>query len=302
MGYTSPENLNKYPLYVISKGRADNHKTPGALENLGLKYYIAVEPQEYEAYCKTIGPNGTVLELPFSNHGKGSGPARNWIWDHSIANGHARHWCIDDNIVEFWRFNHNQRIRLDTGYFFRAMEDFCDRYENIRLAGPQYKFFIMDGYPYNPILWNSRLMSCILIDNNCRHRWRGRYNEDVDISLRVLKDGDCTALFYTFLQGKMRTGVMKGGNTTEIYGDGTFEKSKMLVNLHPDVVRLVKRYGRWHHHCDLSSFSKNLPILKKDAIIPEEPNEYGAVLVQDFGLPTQRKVDKPAPRKGLENL
>jgi len=34
----------------------------------------------------------------------------------------------------------------------------------------------------------ARVMRCILIDNACRHRWRGRYNEDTDLSLRVLKD------------------------------------------------------------------------------------------------------------------
>lgn len=302
MGYTPIEYHNQYPLYILSKGRADNHKTPGALENLGLKYYVAVEPQEVDLYKKTIGPNGTILELPFSNHGMGGGPARNWCWEHSILQGHKRHWIIDDNIMEFWRFHHNQRIRLDTGFFFRAMEDFCDRYENVMLAGPQYKFFVMDGYPYKPVLWNTRLMSCILIQNDCKHRWRGRYNEDVDLSLRVLKDGDCTAVFYTFLQGKMRTGTMKGGNTTEIYGDGTFEKSKMLANLHPDVVKLTKKYGRWHHEVDIRPFQKNLPILKPGIKIPDKPNEYGAKLVKDFGLPTQQLVDRPPPRKGLENL
>lgn len=299
---TSDKYLPKYPLMIISKGRSDNHRTPGALERLGVPYYIAVEPQDYDKYKKTIGPLGTVLELPFSNHGKGSGPARNWVWEYSKSLGYERHWVIDDNITEFWRFNYNQRIRLETGFFFRAMEDFCDRYENIMLAGPQYKFFVMDGYPYTPILWNSRLMSCILIQNDCPHKWRGRYNEDVDLSLRVLKDGYCTALFYTFLQGKMRTGTVKGGNTEELYGQGTFEKSKMLVNLHPDVVRLVKRYGRWHHDVNIKPFQKNLPILKENINISDKPNEYGAVLIQDYGLDTQRKVDKPNPRLGLENL
>lgn len=295
MGYTSPEYYPKYPLIIISKGRADSRLTSKALENLGVPYYIAVEEHEYDLYCSVIDEK-KVLKLPFSNHGKGSGPARNWIWDWSISQGYKRHWCIDDNIRQFRRFHHNQRIRLETGFFFRAMEDFVDRYENIRLAGPQYNFFVEDGYPYTPLLWNSRLMSCILIDNDCKHRWRGRYNEDVDLSLRVLKDGDCTALFYTFLQDKMNTGTIKGGNTTELYGNGTFEKSKMLAKLHPDVVRLTKKYGRWHHELNIRPFAKNMPILKPDAVIPKTRQEYGAVLVQDYGLPTQYITDKPTER------
>jgi hypothetical protein len=296
MGKT-PENLfPKYPIYIISKGRHESRLTSKALEKLGVPYFIAVEQHEYDKYCSVIDP-AKVLCLPWSNHGKGSGPARNWVWEHSIANGHERHWILDDNITEFWRFHYNQRIRVDSGSFFRACEDFVDRYTNVGLAGLQYKFFVMDDYHHPPIVMNTRLMSCILIKNDITHRWRAKYNEDVDLSLRVLKDGLCTILFYSFLQGKMRTGTMKGGNTEELYGAGTFEKSKMLVDLHPDCVKLVRRYGRWHHDVDMRPFRNNKFILKDDIVIPKEPNEYGMVLVEDFGTPNQHIVDKPKPRK-----
>lgn len=302
---TSEQYLPKYPLYIISKGRWETRHTAKALERLKVPYYIAVEPQEFDKYKEVIGPCGTVLELPFSNHGKGSGPARNWIWEHSIANGFKRHWCIDDNITEFWRFHYNQRIRVETGAMFRAMEDFCDRFTNIALAGPQYKFFCPDDYHHPPYVQNTRLMSCILIDNDLKEedgtpiRWRGKYNEDVDLSLRVLKRGYGTILFYAFLQGKLRTGTVKGGNTSEIYGDGTFEKSKMLVNLHPDVVKLVHRYGRWHHDVDMRPFKWNELKLKPEfeENYPTEPNEYGMVLVQGYGTDEVYKVDTPTPRK-----
>ncbi len=293
---TPSEFKPKYPIYIISKGRHESRLTMKALDNLGVPYFVAVEQHEYDLYCSVIDKE-KVLCLPWSNHGKGSGPARNWIWEHSIANGHERHWCMDDNIREFWRFHHNQRIRVETGSCFRAMEDFCDRYENIALAGPQYKFFCMDMYNHPPIVKNTRLMSCILIKNDIPHRWRGKFNEDVDLSLRVLKDGYCTVLFYAFLQGKMRTGTMKGGNTDEIYQEGTFEKSKMLVELHPDVVRLTKKYDRWHHEVDMRPFRQNEFILKKDIVIPTETNEYGMTLVEGYGTDNQRKVEKPSERK-----
>lgn len=292
---TDPRYFPRYPIYIISKGRWETRHTSKALENLGIPYYIAVEEHEYDKYAAVIDPK-KVLAMPFSNHGKGSGPARNWVWDHSMVNGFRRHWVLDDNITEFWRWNYNQRIRVESGSLFRSIEDFVDRYKNVKLAGPQYKFFAIDDYKYPPFLLNTRLMSCILIENDCKHRWRGKYNEDVDISLRVLKDGDCTMLFYHFLQGKMRTGTVKGGNTTEIYGDGTFKKSKMLVDLHPDVVRLVKRYGRWHHHVDLSSFRNNKLIRDESIEVPQGINNYGLQFVQDYGLPTQHFADRPKSR------
>ena len=136
-----------------------------------------------------------------------------------------------------------------------------------------------------------------MIDNNCRHRWRGRYNEDTDICLQVLKDGDCTIQFNAFLQGKAATQTVKGGNTEEFYhkegadegkwienvnSEGTRNKSQMLVDLHPDVARMVWRYKRWHHYVDYSSFKKNELRLKSGVAMPEGNNNYGMKFVTDF--------------------
>jgi len=96
----------KYPVYTISKGRWESRLTSKALEDLGVPYRIVVEPQEFEPYAAVIDP-GKILVLPFSNLGQGSTPARNWVWEHAIGEGHARHWIMDDNIRKFYRFNHN---------------------------------------------------------------------------------------------------------------------------------------------------------------------------------------------------
>lgn len=285
----------KYPIYIISKGRWESRFTMRALDGMGVPYRIAIEPQEYDNYAATCGED-KLLVLPFSNHGKGSGPARNWCWEHSIAEGHDRHWLMDDNIYKFWRFHNNKRYRVERGSgIFRAAENFVDRYENIALSGFQYKFFCVDDYPYPPYILNTRIMSCFLIDNKIPHRWRGRYNEDVDLSIRVLKDGLCTMLFYSFLCGKARTGTVKGGNTTEVYNnyeeDASLKKSQMLVEMHPDVVSLVERYGRIHHIVDLDKIKtvdgnparKNPLILKKNVDIVNKVDNYGMELVREWG-------------------
>jgi len=287
----------RYPIYIISKGRWETRHTSKALEKMGVPYFIAVEPQEYDNYTAVIDPK-KVLKLPFSNHGKGSGPARNWCWEHSQANGHKRHWLMDDNISEFWRFHNNKRYRVETGSaIFRAAEDFVDRYENIALAGFQYKFFCIDDYPYPPYMLNTRIMSCFLIDNDCPEKWRGRYNEDVDLSIRVLKRGLATMLFYSFLCGKLRTGTVKGGNTSEIYNnyeeDASLKKSQMLVEMHPDVVTLQERYGRVHHHVDLDAIMtqdgfparQNPIILRKDVEIKNKVDNYGMKMIRNWDTP-----------------
>lgn len=271
----------KYPVYIISKGRWDSRMTSKSLERMKVPYYIAVEPQEYENYAAVIDPK-KILTLPFSNHGKGSWPARNWCWEHAIESGAERHWILDDNISDFYRLHENQRIRVESGVIFKAAEDFVDRFENVLVSGFQYRFFIAPNQKYPPFIKNTRIFSCLLIDNKGPYRWRCKYNEDVDLSLQVLKGGYCTIQFNAFLQGKAATQSVKGGNTTELYGKGTLDKSKMIVDLHPDVARLVWRYGRWHHHVDFSKFRDNKLIYKKDIEIPQGVNNYGMKLVNNW--------------------
>ena len=127
----------EYPVYIISKGRADTRLTSKAFEKMGLPYRIVIESQEYRDYATAIDPR-KILVLPFSNLGQGSIPARNWVWDHAISEGHKRHWIVDDNISGFYRFNRNLKAPVRDGTAFRAMEDFVGRYANVRLAGPNY--------------------------------------------------------------------------------------------------------------------------------------------------------------------
>ena len=42
----------KYPIYIISKGRYEITLTADNFEKSGIDYFIAVEPHEYDLYCK----------------------------------------------------------------------------------------------------------------------------------------------------------------------------------------------------------------------------------------------------------
>jgi len=293
-----------HPVYIISKGRHETMITSRSLARMKVPHYIAIEPQDEVNYEKAldnfkIRDYVTLLIAPFSNHGDGPGRARNWCWDHSISIGADSHWVLDDNIGDFYRLHKNVRIRVESGAIFRAAEDFVDRFENVPISGFQYRFFIAPDQKYPPYVKNTRIYSCLLIRNDCKHRWRGRYNEDTDICLRVLKDGDCTIQFNAFLIGKAATQTVKGGNTAEFYHkegvedkkerkdgeynpDGTINKSQMLVDMHPDVARVVWRYGRWHHYVDYSQFKKNELHYKKKIVVPEGINNYGMRLVTNF--------------------
>lgn len=275
----------RYPVYVISKGRAGPRHTSRFLEKASVPYRIVIEPQEYDQYAAVIDP-AKILVLPFSNLGQGGIPARNWVWEHAIGEGHARHWILDDNISGLSYFTRNQRHYLRTGTGFVVMEDFVDRYQNVALAGPQYDFFMPKRQEYRePFQLNTRIYSFILIRNDLPYRWRGRYNEDTDLSLRALKDGWCSVLFLAFLQKKMATMSVKGGNTEALYKlndgqDGRLLMAQSLQQQHPDVVKITRKWGRWQHQVDYRPFKHNRLIRKPGVEIPDGPNEYGMRLVQ----------------------
>jgi hypothetical protein len=133
----------------------------------------------------------------------------------------------------------------------------------------------------NAVIFNTRIYSCILVNNAIPYRWRGRYNEDTDLSLRALKDGWCTIEFNAFLADKQGTLSMKGGNTDELYqGDGRLRMAQSLQAQHPDVTKIVWKWGRWQHQVDYRPFKRNKLRLKPGVIIPQGPNEYGMKLVQ----------------------
>lgn len=225
---------------------------------------MAVEPQEYDRYCETI-PEAFLKKLPFSNLGLGSYPARNWCWEHSITEKHVRHFLFDDNIYGFVRFNKGKRVKCTALESLLALQNFTDRFTNVAVSGFNYRFFV-DPTLKKPFFINTHVYSAMLINNSIPHRWRLKYNEDVDLCLQVLHDGLCTILMNAFLCNKVSTTAkMKGGNQSELYQNNDplkkALKSCSLKELWPQYVKVVHRFGRPHHQVSWGKFFKQ-PLMR----------------------------------------
>lgn len=268
----------KYPVYIPSKGRWQLHHTVKALERINVPYHVVIEQEEYDKYAAVVDSE-KILVLPFSDRGLIA--SRCWIMEHSIENGAEKHWQIDDNIRDFYRLNKNIKHRVTSGTIFRASEDFVDRYENVAYSGFRYEMFAHRKSKLKPFLLNTRIYSCTLVNNAIPYRWRSVYNDDTDVSLMALKDGWCTVLFIAFLADKIGTMLVKGGNTESLYkldnADGRLLMAQALQKLHPDVVQIKKRWGRWQHVVDYRPFKYNELIKKKDVTIPDRVDNYGMV-------------------------
>jgi len=272
--------MPKYPIYVISKGRADSALTAKFLMADKVPFKIVVEPQEAEAYAEACGEKNLLI-LPFSNLGQGSIPARNWVWEHAKASGAERHWILDDNIRSIKRWYDGMRIKCDSGPAFSAVEDFTDRYENIAISGMNYSMFAFTKKP--PFHLNAHVYSCILIRNELPQRWRGRYNEDADLCLQVLADNWCTILVNVFTAEKMQTMAMKGGNTDQLYKeDGRTTMARSLERQWPYVVTTRRRFGRAQHVIKDQWKRFDTPLIRRKDIdwANLDKNEYGLSITQ----------------------
>lgn len=266
----------KYPIFIPTKGRYETPLTIKAFEAIGVPFHPVVQPQEYDKYAAVIRDVSSIIVLPPEIDGLV--PTRNWIWDYAQSLSTPYFWTFDDNIRVFYRLHKNAKIRLSSGTFLCAIEDFAERYENLAITGMQYQWFAKQKQKIPPLIVNTRVYSNMLIKTDIPYRNRGIYNDDTDLCLQVLKDGWCTVEFNAFLADKMTTMLVKGGNTPIYQGDGRLKMAQELRMRHPDVVKVIRRFGRWQHYVDYRPFRNNKFILKEGVVIPDEPNNYGMVL------------------------
>lgn len=242
---------NKFPIYIISKGRYDITLTADNFDIAGINYLIAVEPQEYELYCNKLGKS-KVLKLPFSNLGLGSYPARNFCWEHAKQMGFKYHWIFDDNIngISKWVNGKKPRNPTFTKEAIVYVENYNDKYA-FDINGFEYRYFVCK-VPKKPFKNNCHVYSAMLIKNDLPYRWRLKYNEDVDLCLQVLHNRGNTASCVYYMANKTDTGQkMKGGNQDELYKGNDPKKkllkAKMLEAVWPQYVKTVIRFNRYHH-------------------------------------------------------
>lgn len=248
-----------YPIYIISKGRYEKTLTADVFDNSGIKYLIAVEPQEYELYCNKLGKE-KVLKLPFSNLGMGSYPARNFCWEHAKKRGYRYHWLFDDNILFFMKWENGKRRKVTEIKNALLYVEKESNMKGIDIAGFEEPNFVVK-VPKKPFKTNCHIYSAMLIKNELPYRWRLKYNEDVDLCLQVLHNGGSTLSCVYYMANKVSTAVkQKGGNQDELYKGNDPKKkllkAKILEAVWPQYVKTVIRFNRYHHLIDWKQFNK----------------------------------------------
>lgn len=270
----------RHPIYIPSKGRADNLKTAKMFDRDGVDYQVVVEPSQVAAYT-AAGYGGKLLVLP--ENSRGLVYARNWITARSRARGEERHWQIDDDVREMFRMTKGNRIRCESGPAFAASEDFADRYENVALLSPNSYFFTptyrgRSKMNWPPFFLNHRCYTCILFLNEVPYNWRPPNNEDTDMTLQVLSGGWCTILLNAFMINTETTMVAKGGQTEAFVSGARLAMVRALERRWPHVVTVGRRFGHPQHiiKYNWSRFDNQLRL--KAGAEPVDPSKYGLKL------------------------
>lgn len=291
-GYTRPvkrkhtvaKHQPQCPVFIPSKGRADSCYTMKLFDRMAVPFTVVVEPQQVDEYAESVGAD-RLLVTPHRD--KGLTFTRNWIWDHCHDQGFERFWTFDDNITSMLRYHENDMIFVSNGAAMRAAEDFVARYRNVPVAGFNYEFFVKRRWNDKPPFdVNRRVYSNMLIETDFISAATGKpyrnetyFNDDTDLCLRILKDGNCTILFNAFLIHKCETMAVSGGNTAEYQGDGRYRMAAELVKAHPDVTVMTKKWGRWQHHVDYRPFADNQLRRRKGLRRKKAANEYGMEVI-----------------------
>lgn len=237
----------RYPVYIPSKGRADNCITADILTQEGVPFFVVVEPQDYTAYCLRYG--NSVIMLPQDNHPERLAFARNFIKDHAAETKALKHWQLDDDIQSFNRVVVDEKTKKKKGVrclhseALEAGEKFVDGYENIGIAGfCSNAFGMLRELPYAV---NQVAYSCVILDTNLPHRYRN-IHEDTDYSLQVLSSGRCTVLFTNYLFTAPAMGTVAGGMSDIIYNvsEGRLKLARGLQRAWPHLgIKIVRVKG-----------------------------------------------------------
>ena len=232
--------MTKYPIYIPSKGRAQTSITSKILLAEGLKFYIVVEPQDYDEYKKHYNPD-IILTMPINDGGLAY--ARRFIKEHSTKKGDKYHWQIDDNIKGFKIRVDNKNKPSTANYNLTLVENYINHNDNVGIGGLRhimYAWTQTEDYTFN-----QQCPSCIIVNNDMKSNWRDNMVEDTDFSLQVLNEGFSTILFNKLVMDKLPTKKLSGGCTDLYYNDDTIRNSRQerLKEQYPGIFEIVIKNG-----------------------------------------------------------
>jgi hypothetical protein len=255
-------------IYIISKGRPQC-KTAQTLTKMDYpgQWFIVcgTNDETIPEYIKIWGKDrilifdwheeikttDTLDNFGFVGMPSGATPVRNATRRISEERGELRHWQFDDDYRQFVKFSPKK-----FGYKAATPEDLEEALYQIALFGfksdlPNAGFAIRsETFPNNALTTSKRVFNAhnMPTDPAKFQFWRGWMNDDLINALEVYQKGRREYSF-KFLGLEMLPTQSEKGGLTDIYQEiGTVRKTSYAILIAPNAVRLVIKFGRYHHH------------------------------------------------------
>lgn len=257
-------------IYIISKGRPQCH-TAQTLEKMGYKddWFIVCGNNdetlpEYQErwgdkvlifdWHEEIKHTDTMDNFGFEKMASGACPARNATARISQERGERRHWQLDDDYTGFYGYDpftkKNERLHENEFRHKLALvsswADECG-FGNVGFPPSTIEVAPIWAYTFAKRVFNAHNLPS---GGELFEPWRGRMNDDLVNAINTWRHGKIE-LTIKFLCMTMPPTQQEGGGLTDLYKDeGTVRKTSYAILAAPNQVKMVEKYGRYHHEAD----------------------------------------------------
>lgn len=264
---TAIDKLNT--IYIISKGRPQC-RTAVTLKDINYpgKWFIVVGNNDETIYdyianfgfghviqfdwFSEIERTETMDNFGFDNMPSGAAPVRNATQRLSRDSGELRHWQFDDDYTAFYvydpKVNKNRRIRDGKELQQKMLEIAMFGYNTSR-PNVGFSLSTIEAHPGSRHTYAKRVFNAhnLASTDDLFQVWRARMNDDLINAMDVTRKGN-VEMSFKYLQLNMEESQHEKGGLTEFYqAVGTVRKTAYAVLAMPGCVKLIKKFGRYHH-------------------------------------------------------
>lgn len=182
----------------------------------------------------------------------GAVPVRNATQRISTQRGELRHWQFDDDYNGFYSIireaGQPKHLRLSGEKFQQQLRWIAQFGHNARLSNAGFAVGA-ETRPETVFKTARRVFNAhnMPSDPELFTRWRGRMNDDLINAIETLRMGK-REMSFKFMHMIMQETQSENGGNTDIYvAHGTVRKTAYAVLIDPRNVRLIIKYGRYHH-------------------------------------------------------
>lgn len=275
---TEPTKEQLNTIYIISKGRPQcrTARTLAKMDYPGEWFIVCGNNDDtLEEYRKAWGGHVLIFDwyeevkhtdtldnFGFETKASGACPVRNATMKISKGRGELRHWQFDDDYNDFHRINEtfSKMRRFNSGREFEdwlfnlAKLGYAARMRNVGFP-PGSETFVDNCFTFSGRVFNAHNLPST---DDLFIPWVGRMNDDLINAINCWRIGGYE-MSIRAMNMTMPSTQSEGGGLSEMYiADGTVRKSAYPVLIAPGATKLIKKFGRYHHHVDWSKLRPKL--------------------------------------------